>query len=172
VRLTRDPHVRPLLSQFLFLIEPPGATADSPVGSKRVLPVVIERKTIVKGRNGKSAGDLQASLESDRFYSQVERMNRSRLTHKVYLVEGDHSACGGRPTRAPRLQRAAIQAVYAGCACRLRTRTLHAAEGRVRGPMLAAAHRRSAGHPIPSHLISSHLITQATWQLLTAEQQA
>ncbi len=64
---------------FLFLTEPPSAASDSALGGKRVLPVVIERKT---------PSDLLHSLEGSRFARQLRKMNASGLGRKVYLVEG------------------------------------------------------------------------------------
>ena len=64
---------------FLFLLEPAAEGNDSPLGGKRVLPVIIERKT---------PSDLASSLEDNRYQSQIRKMVASGLAIKVYLVEG------------------------------------------------------------------------------------
>lgn len=64
------------------LLEPEAESNSDPLGGKRVLPVVIERKT---------PSDLTASLNEGRYDSQIHKMVASEIALKVYLVEGDLS---------------------------------------------------------------------------------
>lgn len=71
-----------ITGDFMFLLEPEAESNSDPLGGKRVLPVVIERKT---------PSDLTASLNEGRYDSQIHKMVASEIALKVYLVEGDLS---------------------------------------------------------------------------------